>query len=174
MKIKLTNENKSYLIDLAKKRHDAKSNSFRNANIERFHNEAKQKISDEIAIDKQYMPHYIGIVGEFAWAEANNLHVDEEIYKVRDSGQDFNGVEVKTITYMGSGEPELKITEKEYEARTPPQLYVLVRFDASNNEAEILGTITRESFDEVKKKKRYGIGKPYNFIVPLSKMKKFE
>ena len=171
MKIKLTKKEKQDILELAKKRHDAKDRSFRNTSI-LSSDENKNKFNEKFSIDKNYMPHYTGLVGEYVWAKANNLQVDEEIYSVRDNGEDFKGTEVKTITYCGPGEPELKIKQSEYESKTP-NLYVLVRLNLSDDEVEILGTITRDMFDKNKKSKRYGIGKPYNFVVPLSKMEKF-
>jgi len=116
----------------------------------------------------------LGVIGELGYALATDQKVDEEIYSVRDSGQDFEGVEVKTITYMGAGEPELKITVKEYDQRTPPELYVLTRFNLKKHEVEVLGQITREKFDLFKEKKRYGMNLPMNYIVPASAMDKPE
>jgi hypothetical protein len=170
MKFKLNKKQLNYALGLAKQRHDAKHESFRNKDVARFMNEKKEELSDEFRIDKQYMAHFLGVIGELGYALATDQTVDEEIYSVRDSGQDFDGVEVKTITYMGAGEPELKITMKEYEQRTPPSLYVLTRFNLIKHEIEVLGQITREGFDLVKKKKRYGARLPMNYIVPLSEM----
>ena len=161
MKIKLTKEQLNYALDLAMKRHDAKHTSFRNKDTELFSNDTKKSISARIGADKQ-----------LGWSLVTGEAVDEEIYDVRDSGQDFEGIEVKTITYMGRGEPELKITVKEYDRRTPPKLYVLTRFDSSTGVIDILGKITREKFDQVKVRKRYGARLPQNYIVPLSKMEK--
>ena len=172
MKYKLSDEQLQYALELAIKRHDAKDESFRNKDTGRFMNESKSKMSKGFKVDKQYMAHFLGVIGELGYALATDQKVDEEIYSVRDSGQDFDGVEVKTITYMGYGEPELKITTKEYGRRTPPKLYVLTRFNIKNNEVEVLGRITRESFDLLKKKKQYRPNLPVNYIVPLSKMEK--
>ena len=118
------------------------------------------------------MAHFLGVIGELGYSLATGETIDENIYSVRDDGQDFEGVEVKTITYMGSGEPELKITVKEYEQRKPPKLYVLTRFNLKNNDVEVLGRITRPQFDKVKIKKKYGARLPMNYIIPLSKMEK--
>ena len=170
MKCKLTNKQIKYALELAVRRHDAKHTSFRNKDTQRFLNENKVKLSKEVKADFQYMAHFLGVIGELGYSLATGEPVDEEIYSVRDSGQDFDGVEVKTITYMGKGEPELKITLKEYEQRTPPDLYVLTRFNLNNNEVEVIGTITRKHFDKVKVKKRYGARLPMNYIVPASKM----
>ena len=172
MNIQLNKEQLNYVVDLAIKRHDAKHSSFRNKDTKLFSNRAKTKIADKMDIDRQYMAHFLGVLGELGWAIATGDSVDEEIYAVRDGGEDFNGIEVKTITYMGSGEPELKIPVREYETRKPPKLYVLTRFDSSNGIIQILGKITRENFDKFKVKRRYGVGKPMNYIVPASKMEK--
>ena len=172
MKIKLTKEQLNYALDLAMKRHDAKHTSFRNKDTELFSNDTKKSISARIGADKQYMAHFLGVLGELGWSLVTGEAVDEEIYDVRDSGQDFEGIEVKTITYMGRGEPELKITVKEYDRRTPPELYVLTRFDSSTATIDVLGKITRDKFDQVKVRKRYAARLPQNYIVPLSKMEK--
>jgi len=170
MKFKLNKQQLEYALDLAVRRHDAKHSSFRNKTTEKFRNETKGKMSEKFKVDFQYMAHFLGVIGELGWSLVTGERLDETIYAVRDGGQDFEGVEVKTITYMGAGEPELKIPVREYEIRKPPNLYVLVRFNANNNEVEVLGKISRKKFDEVKKRKRYGYDKPLNYIVPLSLM----
>jgi len=172
MKIKLTKKQLDYALNLAIKRHDAKHTSFRNKDTELFSNDAKQSISARTGADRQYMAHFLGVLGELGWSLITGEAVDEEIYDVRDSGQDFEGIEVKTITYMGRGEPELKITVKEYDRRDPPNLYILTRYDSSTSTIDVLGKITREKFDQVKIKKRYSSTLPQNYIVPLSKMEK--
>ena len=120
------------------------------------------------------MSHFLGLVGEYAWSKHTGEELDTKIYSVRDSGQDFKGIEVKTITYMGPGEAELKITQKEYEERKPPKKYVLCRFDTKNVEIEILGTITRYMFDKKKTSKKYGRFYPNNYVVKLSDMRKLK
>ena len=172
MKFKLTKKQLNYALSLAIQRHDAKHASFRNKDTDRFMNESKGSLSDKFSVDKQYMAHFLGVIGELGYSLVTGESVDENIYSVRDDGQDFDGVEVKTITYMGSGEPELKITEKEYDKRNQPELYVLTRFNLKNNEIDVLGKITREEFDQKKARKRYGARLPQNYIVPLSHMDK--
>lgn len=159
MKIKFTDEQIDYAIRLAKKRHEAKSRSFRNSSIY-----TKQ---EDMRVSREYLPHFVGLIGEMAWALYSGEKVDEEIYKVRDKGEDFSGTEVKTITYFGEGEPELKIKQSEYSEKTP-DTYVLVRYNDGDKEAEILGKISREKFDELKVAKRYGRFNPNNFVVPAS------
>ena len=143
----------------AKKRHDSRDISFRNAR--RFHQSGDQ-----------YEPHTVGLFGEVAYAKLKGLKVNTLIYPVRDGGEDFKNIEVKTITYYGPGEPELKIPLKEYAKRKPPMLYVLCRVDLKKpNRVEVLGEITRENFDKKKVQKKYGEGHhPVNYIVPLSQM----
>ena len=85
------------IYSLAKKRHDAKSMSFRNTGI---------LIKDPKSV---YSPHSIGLLGEHAWGKHTGQSVDKNIYDIRDEGEDFTNTEVKTITYFGNGEPELKI-----------------------------------------------------------------
>ena len=172
MKFKLDKKQLNYALGLAMKRHDAKHSSFRNKDTTRFMNDSKGQMSEKFSVDKQYMAHFLGVIGELGYSLATGETIDENIYSVRDDGQDFEGVEVKTITYMGSGEPELKITVKEYEQRKPPKLYVLTRFNLKNNEVEVLGRITRPQFDKVKIKKKYGARLPMNYIITLSKMEK--
>lgn len=117
------------------------------------------------------MPHFIGLLGEMVWSIHSGQVLDENIYAVRDGGEDFDGVEVKTITYFGNGEPELKIPVKEYTLRDKVSMYVLVRVDVKHpSSVEILGTISRDQFDLVKSKKKYGKYKPTNYTVPVSKM----
>lgn len=173
MKLTLNKKQLDYISDLARKRHDAKSGSFRNSSMN-ISGEKNNSFEETLRIDKQYATHFIGLVGEYAWSLYSGEAVDEEIYAVRDGGEDFKGIEVKTITYMGNGEPELKITQREYEDRKKPKKYVLVRFDIKNKEVEILGTITRYMFDKEKKEKKYGRFLPKNFVVPVSKMRKLK
>ena len=158
------------LLQLAKKRHDAKPKNFRNSGI------LIKRSEDPI---ENYLPHVIGIIGEYAWGKHTGQPIDEVIYKVRDF-EDFNGEEVKTTTYFGSGEPELKIKIGEFKDKAPKR-YILARTDktkalhALNSGAEsifveLLGQITREDFEEKKKVKKYGANNPFNYIVTLSLM----
>lgn len=170
MKIELSDYQVDYAMKIAKQRHDAKHESFRNKT--RYFNSNNSILSNRLKIKPEYMPHYVGVLGELGWAIMNNLEVNETIYSVRDPGEDFKGVEVKTITYFGNQEPELKITQKEYQSRKKPKLYVLTRVSIDRNEIEILGKITRENFDKLKVEKQYGEKLPKNYVVPLSLMEK--
>ena len=84
MKIKFTKEQIKFALDLAKKRHDAKHISFRNKNVAEFNNSNKLNLSSKLNVDNQYMSHYIGIMGEMAWAIANNQQIDEKIQELFD------------------------------------------------------------------------------------------
>ena len=146
------------IYELAKKRHNAKDDSFRNTGI---------LIPDPKSV---YAPHTIGLLGEYAWGKHTRQEVDAKIYKVRDDGQDFHNTEVKTLTYFGSGEPELKIKKKEFASKTP-RLYVLARVDKKDlTNVELLGTISRVDFEQNKTEKRYGHNNPLNYVVTLSQM----
>jgi hypothetical protein len=159
MIINLTKEEVSFAKKLAKKRHNAKNTFIRNRGI-------------LMRDGSVYDPHTIGLIGEMAYAKFTGEKIDEEIYAVRDKGQDFNKVEVKTITYFGDGEPELKIKQKEFETKNP-ETYILARVDKKKlSSVELLGSISRKNFDENKIAKRYGRFNPDNWIVPLSKMDK--
>lgn len=157
MLINLTKQEVSFAKKLAKKRHNAKNTFIRNRGI----------LMKEGSV---YDPHTIGLIGEMAYAKFSGEEIDEKIYAVRDKGQDFNQVEVKTITYFGEGEPELKIKQKEFETKKP-ETYILARVDKKELcSVELLGKISRKEFIKNKVAKRYGRFNPDNWIVPLSKM----
>jgi hypothetical protein len=163
MKIKFNPEQLQKAVDTAIARHEAKNISFRNKSI--YFPQKK----NEFGIPNEYAPHLIGVLGEMAWATVKGVPIDEKIYKVRDKGEDFRGVEIKTVTYFGRGEPELKVKVKEFHKKHP-QVYVLMRVDPNTLEVELLGKISRKKFDDLKKVKRYGAKLPDNYIVPLSLM----
>ena len=102
------------VYSLAKKRHNAKDESFRDTGI---------LIPNPKSV---YAPHTIGLLGEFAWGKHTQQRVDFTIYQVRDEGEDFKNTEVKTLTYFGAGEPQLKIKKQEFLSKNP-SLYVLAR-----------------------------------------------
>jgi hypothetical protein len=170
--VHINNDEIKFALDLAKKRHDAKPNSIRNTGILIDRDKNNPLLN--------YLPHLIGIFGEMAWAKYTNRKVDEAIYSIRDS-EDFEGEEVKTITYFGSGEPELKIKVTEYNTKKPNN-YILVRTSKQKIEqilfenieeidVELLGYISRKDFDQKKTKKQYGYNNPLNYVVSLSQMK---
>ena len=166
MIINLTKQDVTFAKNLAKKRHDAKHISIRNRGVLMENNLANG--------GSQYDFHTIGLIGELAYSKFSGESIDENIYSKNPDpkGQDFENLEIKTITYFGSGEPELKITQKEYATKTP-KLYVLARTDKNKLESvELLGRISRENFDKLKVAKKYGRFHPSNWIVPLSLMEK--
>lgn len=170
--ITITKKEINYILALAKKRHDAKSDNIKNTGIL-----MDRDLNNPV---ENYLPHFIGIVGEYAWAKHTNRSVDENIYEVRDS-EDFDGEEIKTITYYGHGEPELKIKVTEFDSKKPKK-YILARTNKekilkaltanteNSIEIELLGVISRDDFDTNKIKKRYGFNNPLNYIVGRSKM----
>jgi hypothetical protein len=159
MIINLTKEEVFFAKKLAKKRHNAKNTFIRNRSI----------LTKKGSV---YDPHIIGLIGEMAYAKFIGEKIDETIYAVRDKGQDFHKVEVKTITYFGEGEPELKIKQKEFETKHP-ETYILARVDNKKlSSVELLGKISREEFNKIKVAKRYGRFNPDNWIVGLNKMEK--
>ncbi|NDB28158.1 hypothetical protein EB151_01255, partial [archaeon] len=116
----------------------------------------------------------------YAWAKHTNQNIDEDIYLIRDA-EDFNGEEVKTITYYGDGQPELKVKVQEYKTKKPNK-YILARTNRNkilkilhtdlhkSLEIELLGQISREDFDQKKIQKQYGPNNPLNYVVSLSNM----
>ena len=160
--IKINKEELAYIYSLAKKRHNAKDESFRDTGI---------LIPDPKSV---YAPHTIGLLGEYAWGKHTHQQVDDQIYALRDEGEDFNNTEVKTLTYFGDGEPELKIKKKEFHSKKP-DLYVLARVNKKNlTKVELLGTISRKDFDRKKVEKRYGDHNPLNYVVELCAMDKIK
>jgi len=170
--INISDKEISYILNLAKKRHDAKPNSIKNTGILIDRNKFNPI--------ENYLPHFIGLLGEYAWAKHTNQNIDEDIYLIRDA-EDFNGEEVKTITYYGDGQPELKVKVQEYKTKKPNK-YILARTDRNkilkilhadlhkSLQIELLGQISREDFDQKKTQKQYGPNNPLNYVVSLSNM----
>lgn len=163
MKIKFNSKQLEKAVETAIARHEAKNISFRNRSI--YFPEKK----NEFGIPNEYAPHLIGVLGEMAWATVKGVPIDEKIYRVRDNGEDFKGVEIKTVTYFGAGEPELKIKVEEFRKKRP-SVYVLMRVDPTTLEVELLGKITRDKFNQIKQRKKYGPKLPENFVVPMSQL----
>lgn len=162
MLVTLTDEEFEKIKQVAIDRHDAKDPSFRNSRI----------MSDKTF--GVYFPHITGALGEYAWSKLSGQQMDLNLYAIRDGGYDFEGIEVKTITYTGKLEPELKIMVKEWQLKKP-HTYVLMHYDMHRS-IKLLGTISREDFDKNKVKKKYGQFKhfPDNYVVPLSKMERYD
>ncbi len=103
--------------------------------------------------DRAY-PHIVGMASEIAYSRVTGKPFDRTIKKAGDS-YDFPGnIEVKPSMFMGK-DVELKIKIREYSKKNPVK-YVLCRASKDLKTVEILGEITREQFDKVKRKKNYG------------------
>ena len=160
--IRIEEDELAKIYSLAKQRHNAKDKSFRDTGI---------LIPNPKSV---YAPHTIGLLGEFAWGKHTHQLVDSAIYEVRDEGEDFKDTEVKTLTYFGKGDPELKIKKQEFLSKHP-SLYVLTRVDKKNlTKVELLGTISREDFAKKKREKRYSSNNPLNYVVSLADMNAVE
>jgi len=148
------------LVNLAHKRHNAKDSSFR-------HKYCMVRGAETTAV-----PHEIGILGEAAYGKCIGEDIDREIYEVRDDGSDFKDTEVKTVTYFGHGEPELKVPEKDWLGKHKDiKKFILTRINPKDySKVELLGQITREQFDKLKKRKVYGPNKPLNYVVRASQL----
>ena len=176
MLIKLTEAELRDCIELSQQRHDAKHTSFRNRDTKEFANEAKASLAshEKISVPTEYMAHFIGLLGEMAYAKHTNQEIDRAIYAVRDGGEDFPSLEVKTITYRGKGEPELKIPVGEFAARDTVETYVLARANIDDpHQVELLGYISRSNFEKAARVKKYGRYKPTNMVVGASQMESF-
>jgi hypothetical protein len=172
MKIQLSELQIKEAIELAAKRHESKGASFRNKNPFSYSKDTKL---EKALIDKTHKSHFLGILGEMAYAQLTNKQIDKNIYAVRDKGADVEDVEIKTSTWMGA-DVELKVKKEDFENKFPNK-YVLARIDENNfSIVELIGEITRVNFDKVKREKRYGMSKygkllPLNYIVEVKDLK---
>lgn len=156
--------------ELAKRRHEAKNISFKNSGILTDTN--KTTLVEEYIYDKKHKPHFLGLLGELAYALVTRQKVDTTIYSIRDSGFDVGDVEVKTSTWSGPS-IELKIKQKEFETKRPAK-YVLARANETTfNVIELIGYITREDFDRFKISKQYKPTNPVNYIVGTKYLTQF-
>jgi hypothetical protein len=153
----------------AKRRHEAKHISFKNKGMLVGRQKPKTLV-EEYIYDKTHKAHFLGLLGEIAYAAAVGAKIDTQIYDVRDTGADVNGVEIKTSTFTGHG-VELKIPQDEFKKKCP-QKYVLARLNENLfNVVELIGEITREDFDQYKAIKQYGPNNPINYIVGTHHLK---
>lgn len=170
MRVVLEDHQIEFARELAKRRHEAKSISFKNSGILTDTN--KTTLVEEYIYDKRHKPHFLGLLGEMAYALVTNQKVDTKIYSVRDSGFDVGNVEVKTSTWNGSN-IELKIKQREFETKCPAK-YVLARANETNfNVIELIGQITREDFNRFKIAKQYKPTNPVNYIVGIKHLTQF-
>jgi hypothetical protein len=168
MKIKFTDEQLLYARELAYKRHEAKHPSFKNKR--RLGDFEKKTKVDQFVKHPTHKAHFLGILGEMAYASLVNGSIDENIYKIRDTGFDVDDVEVKASTRL-SDDIELKVEKKHYETKFPKK-YVLVRIDENAfRTVEVIGEIEREDFNKCKKVKQYRPNYPINYIVGIKHLK---
>ena len=171
VKIELTKEQIKFARDLAAKRHEAKDTSFRNS--KRLHGNIKKTRVDHYVLDITHKAHFLGVLGEMAYAQAVNEKIDTNIYEIRDKGFDVGEMEVKASTWM-NGDIELKVQKKHFETKFPKK-YILVRIDENNfNIIELIGEISREDFDKHKVIKQYRPNYPVNYIVGTEYLKPIE
>lgn len=170
MRIVLKNEQIKYAKELAKKRHEAKNIKFKNTGI--LTNTSKSTLVEKYISDRSHKPHFLGLLGEMAYAIASKGSIDTNIYSVRDTGFDVGDAEVKTSTWMGKN-IELKIKKSEFESKQPSK-YILARIDENKfNVVELIGEISREDFDRHKVVKQYRPDNPVNYIVGVQYLKSF-
>ena len=144
--INFTDKEVAWAIDMGQQRHGAKHNSFRE----------KSRMG---SISKVFGgSHILGVLGELDFKTSKN------------SDKNFK-IDIKTITYNGEGEKELKIKVSEY-AKNIPDEYVLIYIDKDNlKEATILGCISRSNFEKNKKEKQYRRDYPSNYYVGESSLR---
>ena len=163
MKVLLNDGQIEFAREMAMRRHEAKHISFRNKS-RLVAKEKPKTLVEEYIYDRTHKAHFLGLLGELAYATAVGEKIDTNIYSVRDTGADVNGAEVKTSTFLGEG-VELKIPQTEFDIKNPEK-YILARLDENRfNEVELVGEISREDFAKYKTIKQYGPNNPINYIV---------
>jgi hypothetical protein len=170
MKIKLNKSELKEALDLASQRHEAKHVSVRDTGP-KMTSAAESKLAKFIG-DPRYKPHFLGMLGEIAYAKMRGGEVNKEIYsKGDDNTGDVGNVEVKTSTWKGP-DIDLKITQREVEKKeNQPLKYALMRVDEDNfSEVEFIGEIYREEFLLKAKKKKYRLGFPMNYVLDGRKL----
>ena len=165
MKVILNDCQVEFARELAKNRHEAKNISFKNSGI--LTNTKKTTLVEEYIYSREHKPHFLGLLGEIAFASTTGQKIDTKIYSVRDTGFDVGNVEIKTSTWMG-GDIELKIKKKEFEQKHPDK-YVLARIEENKFFiVELVGQISREDFDRYKSIKQYKPNNPVNYVVGMN------
>lgn len=155
--------------EFAMRRHEAKHISFRNKSRLVERNKPKTLV-EEYVYHRTHKAHFLGLLGEIAYATAVGAKIDTNIYSVRDTGADVNGAEVKTSTFLGN-EVELKIPQTEFDIKSPKK-YILARLNENRfHEVELVGEISREDFAKYKTTKQYGPNNPINYIVGICHLK---
>jgi len=131
----LTLKDRKHAEKLAKKRVQAKPKHIR-FNDSGYHDNPHR-----------WYPHMIGLLGEMAFSKITGMPINEEIYAGGDRG-DFGTLEIKTRMCKDRN-PLLIVKKREWERKSPKR-YILMRLDPSQEEAEVLGWISRGEFDELK------------------------
>ena len=170
--IKLSEKELREALDLAAQRHEAKHVSVRDTGP-RMTSKYETKLVDFIG-DIRYKPHFLGLLGEMAYAKATGGEINKEIYNRGDDHTgDVGRVEVKTSTWMGP-DIDLKITQREVEdIENQPKRYALMKVNESNfSEVEFIGEISRDDFIKKATKKRYKPGDPITYILDGRKLDK--
>ena len=120
-------------------------------------NHADTKNSRNLSKDKPaWHRHFVGVCGEFAYAQHTGQKVDTNIYHgYGDNGVDFaNGVDVKTSAFIPNSYqnmPDLLLFEKQF-ARKKADIYVLAWLRLPD--VILMGSITQEKLLEVKEIKQ--------------------
>ena len=110
-----------------------------------FHSKDKSSFAS-----KRYYPHYLGLLGEIAYARQFEEPLDLTFKKRGDKGYDFrNRVEVKTRKCKDKN-PYLMVRKNDF-IRKPARKYILCRLEPPEEElkfthVEFMGFITYEDF----------------------------
>ena len=117
--------------------------------------------------EPKHRSHFLGLLGELAYAKFVGGEINEEIYFNRgDDGRgDVGSAEVKASTWKGD-DIELKVTQREYNNKERPEKYVLVRVsERTPSMVEMVGEESAERFEAEKRVKQYRPGYPVNYIM---------
>ena len=117
--------------------------------------------------EPKHRSHFLGLLGELAYAKFVGGEINEEIYFNRgDDGRgDVGSAEVKASTWKGD-DIELKVTQREYNNKERPEKYVLVRVsERTPSMVEMVGEVSAERFEAEKRVKQYRPGYPVNYIM---------
>ena len=117
--------------------------------------------------EPKHRAHYLGLLGELAYAKFVGGEINEEIYFNRgDDGRgDVGSAEVKASTWKGD-DIDLKVTQREYNNKERPEKYVLVRVsERTPSMVEMVGEVSAERFEAEKRVKQYRPGYPVNYIM---------
>lgn len=106
--------------------------------------------------------HFIGLLGELAYAIYSKQKVDTSIMTVGDNGIDFeDGTDVKTST--SKNRPDLLLFKKNFHKKNPKSyLLAWIKPDLKNHkEVELIGRINRDEILKVKRDVDFGYGDTY-------------